>query len=109
MPDELLPDFPDFDEVPDWDEEAIADFDPADLSLLEEVVGISLAEQSAEVVAATETVVRPAYSSEAGTAAELVASLRAAMGAADLAAVLNAALRLEAAEYPKRKGEAGEL
>jgi RNA-directed DNA polymerase len=104
MPDELPPDFPDFDEEPDWDDEAAAEFDPADLPSLEEVLGISLAELGTVLVPADVAQTTPTrLAVEAATAAELVAPLRAATDAAELAAVLNAALRLEAAEYPKRK------
>jgi RNA-directed DNA polymerase len=104
MPEELPPDHSYFDEEPDWDDEAMAVFDPDDLPALEDTLGISLAELNADVTLATEKRALPAhFTVEAATAAELVPFLQTATDAADLAAILNAALQLEAAEYPKRK------
>ena len=97
MPEELPPDFSDFDYEPDLGDEAAADFVFDSLSSLAELAGV------AEPIVARPVQVAAAV--EAATLNELATPFRAATSAADLAAVLNAALLLEAGKYPKRSSK----
>lgn len=112
MPEEFQLDFPDFDDEPDWGDEANADFDPTGTPSLEEVLGIAALEDlvSKEAGASASKAdsrmqadsPAPAHLVEAAAYAELASPFRAATDVVDLAAVLNAALRLDAVKYPNR-------